>query len=131
MKPPVPVDPVVLHTFHGAWGVRSLSPFCLKADAVLHLAGVPMKPRLPSGPPKNKTGKLPCLEASDGTFVEGSDAIVDWLREQRGIDLDQGLTAAQKAQALLARRTIEEHLYFALIKERWLEDAGFAVARPV
>lgn len=131
MKPPESSVPTVtLHTFQGGWGVRSLSPFCLKADAMLTLAGVPMTPLEPSGPPKTRSGKLPALDAGDGVLIEGSDAIADWMRDARGIDLDQGLSPAQKALALMLRRTLEEHLYFVMVKERWAEDRGFRMIKP-
>ncbi len=107
----------------------SYSPFCMKAIAMLQLVGVPHRLVFPSGPPKGRTGKLPVLLLDGGRQVEGSDAIVDWLREERGLDADSGLTPHDRAVALTARRTLEEHLYFAIIRERWLEDRGFAVVR--
>lgn len=131
MKPPqADRPPVVLHSFQGGWGLRSLSPFCLKAEAMLTLAGVAFTVQPPSGPPKTRTGKLPALEATPGTLIEGSDAIADWLRDTRGIDLDQGMSAAERATALLLRRTIEEHLYFHLVSARWIDDAGYRMAMP-
>lgn len=131
MKAPVAtVPPVVLHTFQGGWGLRSLSPFCLKADAVLTLAGVPMVAQAPTGPPKTRSGKLPALDPGDGTLVEGSDAIVDWLRDVRGVDLDLGLTAEQRAVSLALRRTVEEHLYFVMAGDRWVAPVGYAAAMP-
>lgn len=130
MKPVDASPPVVLHTFQGGFGVSSLSPFCLKAEAVLRLAGVPVDRQEPSGPPSTQSGKLPALDPGDGRLIEGSDAIVDWLVDVRGVDLDSGLTPQERAQALAVRRLVEEHLYFHIVQERWVDDAGFAATIP-
>ncbi len=128
MQPPVLDPPLRLFSFPGGWGTPSFSPFCSKAEALLRLVGQPYTVVLPSGPPRSKTGKLPYVERPDGVRIEGSDAIVDALIE-RGLDPDAGLGPAARATTLLARRTLEEHLYFALVRDRWLDPAGFAHTR--
>jgi glutathione S-transferase len=52
------------------------------------------------------------------------------LRQQtektHGIDLDRGLSIEERAQAWAIERMLEDHLYFALIQARWMNDANFA-----
>ena len=120
--------PMRLMVFPGGWGQPSFSPFCSKVEALMRLVGQPYTRLEPSGPPKSKTGKLPYAEGPDGALIEGSDAIVGALIAA-GRDPDAGLSPAQRATSHLARRMIEEHLYFAVVKERWIDEAGFAHTR--
>jgi glutathione S-transferase len=134
MSPPVPADLPVLHTFLGGKGpggerVASYSPFCLKAEAALRMGEIAFTPKLPTGPPRNRTGKLPCLALPGGALIEGSDAIVRWMAEDRGVDLDAALGPDERRLSFAARRVVEEHLYWGVIQDRWLDDKGFSGTR--
>jgi glutathione S-transferase len=129
MKPPEPAEAITVVSFLGGFGQPSLSPFCSKVAAVCALLGVPCTLEVVSSPPKSSTGKLPYLRLADGRFVEGSDAIVDWLRTERGLDPDGGLTPRDRAVSQLARRTIEEHVYFGILFDRWVQDSGFPLVQ--
>ncbi len=41
-------------------------------------------------------------------------------------DFDHGLSAEQRAQAWAIERMLEDHLYFAIVNERWMDDENFA-----
>jgi glutathione S-transferase len=125
MMPPEPAAPLTVVSFLGGFGQPSLSPFCSKVAGICAMLGVPCTLEVASGPPKSSTGKLPYLRLPDGGFVEGSDAIVDWLRTERGLDPDAGLPPRERAVSQLARRTIEEHVYFGILFDRWVQDSGF------
>ena len=47
-------------------------------------------------------------------------------RKNNGFDFDAGLTPEQRAVAWAIEKMCEEHLYFALVAPRWLDDANSA-----
>jgi glutathione S-transferase len=107
----------------------SVSPFCIKVETYLRMADLPYVTR-GADPRKNPKGKIPWID-DDGTRVTDSSDIIDYLKATHGDPLDRDLTPQQRAEALLARRTIEEHLYWVLVYSRWAADEGFAQVRGV
>jgi len=118
---------IELHQFRRAWGINP-SPFCYKVEIYCRLAGIPYKSVL-TLPNKSPRGKLPYI-VDQGRIVADSSHILDHLRRRPGADLDSGLDVRQRAKGHLLRRTCEESLYFVLVYSRWIDDAGWAVARP-
>lgn len=116
-----------LYVFPGGFGQPSLSPFCTKAMAYLTLAGVAHEPKVGNSP-SAPLGKLPWLRDGD-TQVADSNRIIAHVAERHGADLDAGLDPAQRAKAHLMRRTMEEHLYWAIVHSRWITEAGWAEQR--
>ena len=118
---------IELHEFPATWGINP-SPFCLKVEAYLGLAGIPYTPvvALPFRAPR---GKLPFI-VDDGRRIPDSGHIIEHLRQTATADLDAGLDEKQRAIAHLLRRTCEESLYFVLLYSRWLDEAGWGVVRP-
>lgn len=104
------------------------SPFCLKAQTYLRLAGLEYE-TVTAPPFKSPTGKLPML-LDGGRRIPDSSAIVAHLEAQLGRKaLDAGLSAAQRAQSHLLQRSIEEHLYWSLLWLRWIDDASWPATR--
>lgn len=122
-------EPVRVVIFTADLPVPSPSPACLKLLTFLRMAGVPYEAVTPSGPPRSTTGKVPYLERADGSIVDDSDAILAVLTAERGITLDDHLGPAERADALAWRRLVEDHLYFALLHHRWLDDRAWPVTR--
>lgn len=110
-----------------AWGMPSMSPFCIKVETYLRMVDLPYKVR-GGDPRRNPKGKIPWIE-DDGQRVPDSSDIVDHLKATHGDPLDRELTELQRAEALLARRTIEEHLYWVLVYSRWVEPEGYVHVR--
>lgn len=123
-----PTAPLRLHQFPPALGLPNASSFCLKLEAYLRLAGLPYESVYASdmrGAPK---GKMPWIE--DGaTRLGDSSLIIDYLKQRYGDPLDARLDARQRALGVAVQRMVEEHLYFALLWWRWVDDAGWAVTR--
>lgn len=119
---------ITLHQFPPAWGINP-SPFCLKAEVFLRLAGIDFATvaTLPFLAPR---GKLTFITDVDGRRVPDSGRIIDHIRESRGIDLDAGLDDRQRALGHALRRLCEESLYFVILHSRWIDDAGWAAVRP-
>ncbi len=116
---------IKLHTLRGRpdLELESLSPFCMKAEVYLKLAGLSYE-AVYSDPRKAPKGKMPWIE-DDGVVVADSGAIVAHLEKKHGAPLDEGMSEAERALAHVVRRTIEESLYFVLLWSRWVEDEGW------
>jgi glutathione S-transferase len=115
---------IVLYGFGPAFGLPDPSPFVMKTQVQLKMAGVPY--RFERGaPPTAPKGKIPYIQdgaerLGDSTFIRGH------IEKEYAFDFDQGLSAEQRAQAWAIERMLEDHLYFALIHARWLDDENFA-----
>jgi glutathione S-transferase len=114
--------PIVLWQMQPLWGLPNASPFCMKVETWLRMAGLPYERREITGPPKSKSGKIPYIERPDGSLLWDSSAILDVLTRERGVALDQHLSAGDRALGVLLQRTIEEDLYFLGMYERWVQD---------
>jgi glutathione S-transferase len=121
---------LVVHHLPAAWGLMSISPFCLKLDAWLRIASIPHKSIIdgtPFGAPK---GKLPYIEY-DGTKLGDSGFVIDYLKTRFGVDPDAHLTAEQRGVSLALRRLIEENLYWTMVFDRWVVDSNWALFKPI
>lgn len=117
-----------LFQFAPVWGLTSGSPFCLKVETYLRMAGLDYQVAQ-GNPMKAPKGKLPYIE-EDGVIVADSGFILEHLRTRHGDPLDAGLDDRQRAVAHAVRRMLEESLYFAAVYARWVDDATWRVVRP-
>jgi len=119
---------LVLHQFDRAYGLPNASPFCMKLETWLRLAGVPyeLPPKVDFR--KAPKGKFPYVEL-DGRTIADSNHIIDALAARHGDPLDGWMDARTRAHALAFLRLIEENLYWALVHARWIDDAAFATTK--
>lgn len=115
---------ITLYTFGPFWGLPDPSPFVIKTATQLMMAGLDYRTEL-GGREKAPKGKLPFID-DDGMTICDSVHIRDHLERKYGLDLDTGLTRAERAQAWATERMIEDHLYWAIVNARWGDDANFA-----
>ena len=120
---------ITLHQFPPAFGLPNASPFCMKLELYLRMAGLPYRNRYTLELHKAPKGKLPWID-DDGTIMADSGLIIDYLRNKYGDPLDGPLTPQQRASALAIRRLLEEHLYWTVLHARWIIEAGWAMTRP-
>jgi glutathione S-transferase len=113
-----------LITYPAAFGEPSASPFCVKAMCLLQVSGINWTPKYTSDPRKTPNGKLPIL-IDAGVTIADSDAIREHLEKSFKTDFDKGLTPEQRAISRAIIRMVEEHLYFALVSDRWLDDGNW------
>ena len=118
---------IELHQFRRSWGINP-SPFCLKVETYFQLAGISYK-SIPTLPMKSPRGKLPFI-LEDGHRIADSGHILAHLRAKAPADIDAGLDSRQQARGHLLRRTCEESLYFVVVYSRWIDETGWAVAKP-
>jgi len=115
---------ITLHGFGRLFGLPDPSPFVVKAEVLLKLAGLPY--RMDStGYRRAPKGKLPYIE--DGGTVVADSTFIRWHLESRhGIEFDRGLPARDRAIGWAVEKMLEDHLYWAAVDERWLREANFA-----
>ncbi|SOY44177.1 conserved hypothetical protein, Metaxin-like protein [Cupriavidus taiwanensis] len=114
---------ITLYTFGPAFGLPDASPFVTKAEMLLKLAGLPYHARRGSLRRAPK-GKLPYLDDM-GRIVADSTMIRWHIEKTYHIDFDEGLGAAERGIAWAAEKLMEDHLYWAVARVRWLDQANF------
>lgn len=118
------MEKIILYTFGPAFGVPDPSPFVLKAIMLLKLSGLPFVEDR-GGFAKAPKGKLPYIDDA-GTVIADSTLIRLHLERAHDIDFDAGLTAAEAATGWALERMLEDHAYWLVLQERWMDDTNFA-----
>jgi glutathione S-transferase len=115
--------------FPRSLGVMNPSPFCMKVEVFLKLAGLPYQVNDHTPPMRLPKGKLPALRDGD-RLVCDSQAIIEHLQRAHGTQLPLGLRQPPGGADLALCRLFEEHLYFCALWGRWIDKAGLAVVVP-
>lgn len=111
---------VTLYQFKPMFGLPNPSPFCMKLETYLRLAGIEHRVQTISGRIKSPTGRAPFVEI-DGKVMADSGLIINHLEATRGHPVDGKLTLAERAQSLAFQRMMEEHLYWVTVYMRWVD----------
>lgn len=111
-------------------GTPNPSPFCLKLEAALRLAGVPHQVWYETDPRNGPKSKLPFVEI-EGKRIGDSALVLDHLKETLGVDLDRGLSAAERAQSHMLQRMLDERLYWVLVQSRWIEEVNWPTIKKL
>ena len=115
---------ITLHAFGPDFGLPDPSPFVMKADMTLKLAGLPYETTT-RGFRKAPKGKLPYIRDGE-TIVADSTLIRMYLEKKYGIDLDKGLTPRERGIGWAVEKMLEDHMYWIMVYWRWLKDDNFA-----
>ena len=115
---------IVLYGFGPLFALPDPSPFVMKSEVQLKMSGLPFR-RDRAAPPQAPKGKIPFIAEGDATIGD-STFIRAHIERVHGIDLDAGLNAEQRARAWMAERMLEDHIYWALVYSRWMDDANWA-----
>ncbi|MDJ1157158.1 glutathione S-transferase family protein [Chelatococcus sp. SYSU_G07232] len=118
---------ITLYAFGPGFGLSDLSPFVIKAEILLKMAGLPYRTDR-GGFSKAPKGKLPYIRDGERVVCD-STFIRLHLEERHDIDFDEGLSALERATGWAFEKMCEEHLYWALVSERWLMEENFAKVR--
>jgi len=119
---------ITLYQFPPAFGLPNASPFCMKAETYLRMAGMEYTCRngmyLMRAPKK----KLPYID-DGGRIVPDTHLIIDYLKVTYGDPLDAALTPAQRARGTAILRLLEDSLYWVLLYARWIDERGWPLTR--
>jgi glutathione S-transferase len=121
--PPASRPPIKLFVFPRMFGIPNLSPFCCKLETWLRIAQIPYQVVETRDPRTAPRRKLPYIE-DDGARIPDSGVVIEHLSRTRALDPDAHLGPAQRATALLVRRTLEEHYAFVLAYTHLVSDEG-------
>jgi glutathione S-transferase len=114
---------ITLYGFGPAFGLPDPSPFVVKAEVLLKMAGIDYR-RGRGDRNKAPKSKIPYID-DVGTKI-GDSTFIRWHLEQKhGIDFDKGLTAEQRGIAWAVEKMCEDHLYWAVVDQRWMVDENF------
>src|SRR5262245_29019300 len=115
---------ITLYTFGPAFGLPDPSPFVTKAEVLLKMAGLSYQTDR-NGFRKSPKGKLPYID-DDGERI-GDSTLIRWHIENKyRVEFDRGLAGEQRAVAWAFEKMAEEHIYWALVQERWIDEENFA-----
>lgn len=120
---------LTVYKYGPAWGIPDISPFVVKLETYLRLAGIPYEAKL-GDPRKAPKRKMPYVK-DDGLVLGDTRFIIEHLETKRGVSLDARLTPRERALATAFQSMIEEHLYFVMAFERWVVEANWARFLPV
>lgn len=90
---------------------------------LLKMAGLAYREKK-AAPFKAPKGKLPFIE-DDGKIIEDSTFIRLHIEKKYGFEYDDGLDQEQKAIGWMLEKACEDHLYWIVLADRWLDDANF------
>lgn len=105
-------------------GLPSPSPFCMKVEILLQMAGLEYECQVSSNPREGPKGKLPFIE-DDGQTIGDSALIQAHLENKYGADFDHGLGLRDKGIAHAVARMVEERLYWVMVYDRWINDSNW------
>jgi glutathione S-transferase len=124
------VSELVVHQLPGAFGLPSISPFCLKLEVYLRMVDLPFRTVVDATPFRGPKGKLPWIE-HEGRKIGDSGFVIEYLEGRFGCDPDAGLSPAERGVAHAMRRLLEENLYWTLVYDRWMVEENWRVFRDV
>jgi glutathione S-transferase len=114
---------ITLHTFGPMFGLPDPSPFVTKADVLLKMSGLPYRTVI-GDLRRAPKGKLPYIE-DEGRIIGDSTLMRLHLEQRYGIDFDQSLSVTEKGIAWSIEKLLEDHLYWAMVQARWVNDQNF------
>jgi glutathione S-transferase len=115
---------ITLYSFGPGFGLPDPSPFVTKAEVLLKMAELPYRSDT-TGFKKAPKGKLPYID--DGGEIISDSTFIRWHLERKyNIDFDRGLSAEQRSIAWAFEKMMEDHLYWAVVHARWMDDLNFA-----
>ncbi|RRJ83860.1 glutathione S-transferase family protein [Aestuariirhabdus litorea] len=115
-------------SFGPAFGLPSPSPFCMKLEVWMKMAGIEYRTKVRKDPTQGPKGKLPFIKHG-GVVVADSDIIIDYLSQSFEVELDRELTPHQRATGYAISKMLEDHLYWAMLYSRWVDPNNWKAMR--
>lgn len=102
------------------FGMRDASPFVLKLETYLKLAGVDYETTIITDPRKAPKGKLPYIK-DNGQTIADSSICIEHLKQNYGDPLGADLTPEQHGIGHAVKTMLEERTYWVLVHTRWID----------
>lgn len=117
---------ITLYTAPSRWGLASVSPACMELETWLQIAELPYQTALATAQDLAQApyGKIPFIEEAGQKWGDTA-LIIERFRQTQGVDLEAGLSQADRAIALAFRRLIKEHLYWGGIAIRYRDEENW------
>ncbi len=112
---------IKLYQFPRMMGVPNAGPYCLKLETWLKMAGLDYEVVSLGDPRKAPKGKLPYIVDGKNTVADSRLAI-EYLEKTYAVDLDANLSDREKAVAHALAIMLEEHYYWGLLYNRWIDE---------
>ncbi len=119
---------IVLHQFPRAFGIPNASPFCMKVETYLRLAGLEYRIEPLVNPARAPKGKAPYIVDGHKT-ISDSHFIIKYLKETYGDQLNKDMSTEERVYTHTISRMVEEHLYFAIMYIRWIPPENAVTVR--
>ncbi len=115
---------ITLHHYGPGFGLPETSPFVIKTEIQLKIAGLAYRkePATPAAAPK---GQLPFID-DDGQLIADSTFIRFYVEREYAVDFDRILGPEPWAQAWALEKMLENQLYWAMVWWRWMPPENFA-----
>lgn len=117
---------ITFFQFQSGFGVPCPSPFCMKGEILLKMAGLEYETIIIEDPRKAPKGKLPYI-IDDGETIADTALIQRHLEQKYNIDFDKGLSPQERAAAHALARMTEERLYWVTLYSRWIDETNWPV----
>jgi len=121
--PPASRPPIRLHGGGPAFGLPEVSPYTMKTEVQLQLAGLPYI-HVRAQPADSPKGQLPFIIDGDVTVAD-STFIRSYIEQKYGLDLDACLSTEQRAVAWAMERMAENQLGWVMTYFRYADDTSF------
>jgi glutathione S-transferase len=118
---------ITLYSYPELFGVADNNPYGLKIFAFLKLCKLPFRHEHILHSKDAPRGQLPYI-VDDDAHVGDSDAIVAHLIKKYGLQIDGGLTPAQRDTHLMIRRMLDD-LYWVMSYSRWGDERFWPLFR--
>lgn len=112
---------VKLVQFPRMFDIPNMSPYCMKVETFMRIAGIPYEIVEENNPANSPKGKLPYI-IHKGKKIPDSSFILEYLSQEFNIDLDSHLSIQEKAISHAFQRLFEESLVWVMMY-RGINDA--------
>lgn len=120
---------ITLFGFGRAFGLADPSPFVVKTELLLKMAGLAHELKRADFK-KTPKGKIPYI-SDNGALIADSTFIRRHLETAHGADFSGGYSPAELAVGLAFERMCEDHLYWAVVDARWMVRRNYEAGPAV